>query len=230
MSQSLTIVVPGRSHHQATIWDDGVIRYDGYSGSRLGAWQSRVPGEWAARLLSMVGSLPRITKDAGSEAVTVTVTLGSTTKTHRFADDLSLEKGWHLVACFEGVLGLAAFAPLDVTGLVDMAAWVNAPKVHFRQARVSADAVANADGLIVLAGSMASTSTSPTLEPTYVRIRTTLEHEGAFVLHSEAFVVTRHLYFETPSAAASVLGGSNTNGRTAWKRHEGGDWTTLHLD
>jgi hypothetical protein len=228
MSDSLTFFVP--EQYQATIWSDGVIRFDGQVGPRLGAWQARVPASWYPRLNSLVADLPKPTKTSTEEDFLLTVTTGARTRAHRLGRELTTDAPWRLVTSFQGVLALANFLPLDATGQIDMSRWGEASQVRLAQSRVFAEGLACASGLIVLAGSLASTSTAPTLEKNYVRTRASLEKDGAFVLHGDAFVLTRHLFFEAPSAAASVLTGSNTNGRTAWKRPEGGDWTTLHLD
>lgn len=228
MSDSLTIFIA--EQYQATIWSDGVIRFDGQTGSRLGSWQARVPASWYPRLDAFVADLPKPTRTATEGTVLLTITTGSRTRAHRLGRELSSEASWRLVTSFQGVLSLANFLPLDATGQIDMAKWADASRVRLAQSRVFAEGLACASGLIVLAGSLASTSTAPTLEKNYVRTRASLEGEGAFSLSGDTFVLTRHLFFEAPSAAASVLTGSNTNGRIAWKRPEGGDWTTLHLD
>jgi hypothetical protein len=227
MSDSLTFFVP--EQYQATIWSDGVIRFDGQAGPRLGAWQARVPASWYPRLNALVADLPKPTRTSTDETVLLTVTTGTRTRAYRLGRELTADAPWRLMTSFQGVLALANFLPLDTTGQMDMSRWAESSRVRLAQTRVFAEGLACASGLLVLAGSLASPSTSPTLEKNYVRARASLEKEGAFVLLGDAFLLTRHLFFEAPSAAASVLTGSNTNGRTAWKRPEGGDWTTLNL-
>ena len=94
----------------------------------------------------------------------------------------------------------------------------------------SARGLATTDALVVLAGSAAATSTVPTLEDTYAEQRSGLAADGGFELGSDRFVVTRHLLFQSPSAAASVMAGSNTNGRRAWRDSHGRTWADHALD
>ena len=59
--------------------------------------------------------------------------------------------------------------------------------------------------------------------------RAQLEANGVFELRQDRFLLTRHLYFRSPSAAASVISGSNTNGRHAWRDDVGHSWADLDL-
>ncbi|MFV0458506.1 MAG: DUF4357 domain-containing protein [Actinomycetales bacterium] len=60
-------------------------------------------------------------------------------------------------------------------------------------------------------------------------MRTELIDDGTFSIHGDHFRITRHLHFASPSAAASVLVGSNTSGPSVWRDSSGHTWSELDL-
>jgi hypothetical protein len=135
-----------------------------------------------------------------------------------------------LATLIDGMASLTNWTPLDVTGEVDLAGWASAIPMTMSGGSCSARALATTAGLVVLAGSAAATSTAPTLEDTYAEQRSRLAADGGLELGSDRFLVTRHLMFQSPSAAASVMAGSNTNGRRAWRDSHGRSWADHGLD
>lgn len=131
---------------------------------------------------------------------------------------------WLLATVLDGIASSATWAPLDIRDEVDFGQWISAVPMVFIQGACFANGLANDLGVVVLAGSVASTSTAPTLEPNYADRRSELAEDGSFELVADRFVLTRHLAFDSPSAAASVFAGSNTNGRRAWRDTHGRTW------
>lgn len=67
-------------------------------------------------------------------------------------------------------------------------------------------------------------------QSSYRELRSQLIDDGTLVLDEDTFRLSRHLLFTSPSAAASVLAGSNTSGRRAWRDAAGRAWSELALD
>ena len=117
-----------------------------------------------------------------------------------------------------------------MTGSKDFASWAFGTPVWMRVGSSFASGLAAKGSIVVLAGCQASTTTSPSLESNYKEARTNLIDDGALLLEGDHFRLTRHLHFPSPSAAASVLVGSNTSGRRAWRNAVGDTWSELDLD
>ncbi|MGI8808925.1 MAG: DUF4357 domain-containing protein [Acidimicrobiales bacterium] len=227
---SVTLVRTVPRSYQVTYWADGIARWDGLTGERLGAWQARVNPAWTATAGRLLDGFGEGVQNQGRAEVTVSLDLDG----HQSA--LSAQVGgepeplWVLATLIDGMASLTDWTPLDVTGEVDLAAWVSAIPMTMSVGSCSARGLATIGGLVVLAGSAAATSTAPTLEDNYVEQRTRLAADGGFELGTDRFVVTRHLLFQSPSAAASVMAGSNTNGRRAWRDSHGRTWADHALD
>ncbi|MDB4403189.1 GIY-YIG nuclease family protein [bacterium] len=77
------------------------------------------------------------------------------------------------------------------------------------------------DGFVVKAGSLASRDTRPSCNPGRRRLRETLVEEGVLEVEPDGLRFTVDFQFSAPSAAATIVAGGNTNGRTAWKDSSG---------
>jgi len=137
---------------------------------------------------------------------------------------------WLLGTAIDGLVNRLHWIPLDVTGDSDFARWATGVPVWIGIGRAIASGFAADGSVIVLAGGQASTTTSPSLETNYKEMRTNLINDGSFSLDGNHFRITRHILFASPSAAASVLVGSNTSGRRAWRNSMGQAWSALDLD
>lgn len=76
---------------------------------------------------------------------------------------------------------------------------------------------------VVLQGSTAL----PRIEGGYADLKRQLMRNGSLIQDNKVFQFTRDVPFNSPSAAAAVIRGQNTNGRTYWKLNNGmtyGDW------
>lgn len=227
-SVTLSRTVP--QAYQVTYWSDGVARWDGLTGDRLGAWQAKVNPTWTGPVRPILDALVEGPPRKGRAEVTVALDMDGRQTTHSAQAGCESQALWVLATLIDGMVTLTDWAPLDVTGEDDLGAWASAIPMTMSLGHCAARGLAATAGIVVLAGSVAATSTAPTLEANYAEQRSRLAADGGFELGSDRFVVTRHLLFQSPSAAASVMAGSNTNGRRAWRDSHGRTWADLALE
>lgn len=221
---SITLARTVPQAYQVTYWADGVARWDGLTGDRLGAWQARVEPTWTGRVRPILEALVERPPHKSRAEVTVALDMDGRRTTHSAEVGREPEALWVLATLIDGMSRLTEWAPLDITGESDLAGWASAIPMTMSVGSCSARGLAATAGMVVLAGSVAATSTAPTLEANYAKQRSKLATDGGFELGLDRFVVTRHLLFQSPSAAASVMAGSNTNGRRAWRDSHGRTW------
>lgn len=82
----------------------------------------------------------------------------------------------------------------------------------------NARGISVADGFTVLSGSKVASGVTPSFSITLQKIRSRLMDTG--VIDGD-YRFTRDYLFSSPSTAASIVRGANTNGRTAWKNQQG---------
>lgn len=226
--ESITLRRWNSSRYQVTVWADGVVRWDAESGPRLGAWQGWADSTWTSTLAEMASVLPKSAATPNSDASLVIETPKRRIE-HSLGGAAEHPEVWALGMLVDGICAHIRWLPFDVTGADDLAVFGGGQALTFRGSGANADALAVPDAMLVLAGSFASPTTSPTLENNYTEIRESLIEDGALTLVDDAFVMTRHLVYESPSASASVLAGSNTNGRRAWRDPMGRTWAELFV-
>jgi len=73
------------------------------------------------------------------------------------------------------------------------------------------------DGFAVMKGSSIASSTVPSMSDSVKKLRNSLIENGII---DKDFKLTRDYIFTSPTLAASVVIGRNTNGRTKWKNNE----------
>lgn len=79
-----------------------------------------------------------------------------------------------------------------------------------------------AEGMTVLKGSMARGTITGSFEDTGFHVmRKKLQIEGVLQVSGEHLVFTQDFPFNSPSAAAAIVIGNNTNGWVAWRTHDG---------
>jgi hypothetical protein len=227
---AITLARIAPSEYQVTYWNDGVARFDGRSGPRQGAWDAHVEPAWfneAAQLTRSLQPGRRISKDT-----LVTLVLDT------IDDRLSYEASetdeppgfWTLSTLIDGMCQRTRWFPLDTTGLEDFTRFGAGTPVWMTIAGATATGLSLDGTVLVLAGAQASTKTTSSLEEVYKRKRSELIDDGSLALDEDIFRLTRHMPFPSPSAAASVLAGSNTSGRRAWRNAAGRPWSELGLD
>jgi hypothetical protein len=77
------------------------------------------------------------------------------------------------------------------------------------------------DGFVVLAGSRARSTQTPSIHAFLVDTRQRLRDRGVLEPQGDHLVFAQDFRFTSPSTAASVLVGGNANGRKAWKTPDG---------
>lgn len=222
---SITLARSGPISFQLTLWPDGVARWDGHSGLRPGAWQALIDPVAFARLESVADGL--LASPCVDPDLSVVIESGGLRSVFEANSGEETGQLWMIATLLQGIAFTASWAPLDVSGQMDFLPWMNGIELTFSQGRCRASALGLPEGLIVLAGSWAATATAPTLEPNYAQQRSNLVEDGTLAYSEDHLRLQRHLWFMSPSAAASVMAGSNTNGRKAWQNDRGSRWSEL---
>lgn len=227
---SLTLARHGQDDYRITIWPDGVTRFDGWTKTRQGAWEGQFNPQWFAWVADLTRGIEPGKQEASDSLVTLVVETADNRFVYESGDKHEPESFWLLGTAIDGLTQRVHWIPLDVTGANDFARWATGVPLWMSIGSAIASGFASDGSIIVLAGGQASTTTSPSLEANYKEMRTSLIDDDALSLDGDHFRITRHLLFASPSAAASVLVGSNTNGRRAWRNSKGHAWSELDLD
>jgi Domain of unknown function (DUF4357) len=212
-----------------TYWDDGIARWDAAEGHRSGAWQAKIPIEWFRRASGLAAILHNLDRTREPEVI-IRVDGSDEQISYGAKGGQEPDSFWILATLLDGIAAQTLWAPLDTTGELDLSSWATSVLMTLAKGSCYAHALARPEGLVVLAGSQAATSTAPALEDNYKSQRADLAADGTFELRHDRFTLIRHLFFGTPSAAASVMAGANTNGRRAWKDSSGRSWADLEFD
>lgn len=224
--RSLTLA---RHDCRITTWPDGVARFDGNAGPRQGAWESRFDPQWFGWMAGLVRNIEPGRLGTSDSAATLVVETADNRFVYESSDTHEPESFWLLSTTIDGLAQRVHWIPLDVKGANDFAPWARGVPVWMSIGNAIASGFAADSSIIVLAGGQASTTTSPSLEDNYKEMRTSLIDDDSLSLDGDHFRITRHLHFASPSAAASVLVGSNTSGRRAWRDAKGHTWSELDL-
>jgi hypothetical protein len=218
------------SEYQVTYWNDGVARFDGRSGARRGAWDAHVEPAWFHEATKLAHSLQpgrRLSTDALATLVLDTVD----NRLSYEASETDEPPGfWTLSTLIDGMCQRTRWSPLDTEGKEDFTRFSAGTPIWMSVAGASATGLGLDGAVLVLAGAQASTKTTQSLEEAYKRKRSELIDVGTLALEEDTFRLSRHVLFPSPSAAASVLAGSNTSGRRAWRNAAGRAWSELGLD
>lgn len=227
---SITLARELPAEYQVTYWADGIARFDGRSGQRQGAWDAEVDPNWFSHVAKLARNIQPGRRAEGEVPVNIVVD----TDDNRFAYDAAQENEpaefWVLSTLIDGMCQRTIWSPLDVSGISDFAIFATATPVWMSASEATATGFALKGSVLVLAGAQASTSTYPSLQKAYQELRSDLIKDESLVLRGDRFHLKRHLLFTSPSAAASVLAGSNTSGTRAWKDSSGRTWAGLGLD
>lgn len=115
------------------------------------------------------------------------------------------------------VLGLTAFEPVQGSGDQEG----NGDVFLLKGPQTDASGAEAADGFVVFAGSKGRTAQVPSIDEYALALRASLQAEGVLRPEGDHLVLTRDCLFASPSTAAMVLLGRNSNGRTEWKTEDG---------
>ncbi len=79
----------------------------------------------------------------------------------------------------------------------------------------------SSDGFVVFKGSKAAGIITPSMTPSFVKLRERLIEEGILEDSGDYYEFTDDYIFSSPSTAAVIVMGRNANGLTEWKQKEG---------
>lgn len=212
-----------------TYWDDGIARWDAAEGRRVGAWQAKIPIEWFRRAAALTATLHGLGRTREPEVI-IRVDGSDEQISYGATEGREPESFWILATLLDGMAAKTPWAPFDTSGELDLSVWTTSVLMTLAKGYCFAQALARPEGLVVLAGSQPATSTGSALEDNYKFQRAGFAADGTFELRHDRFTLVRHLFFSTPSAAASVMAGANTNGRRAWKDSSGRSWADLEFE
>ncbi|MDZ7578430.1 MAG: DUF4357 domain-containing protein [Candidatus Nanopelagicales bacterium] len=227
---SLTLYRAGPRSYQVTLWPDGTVRWDGDGGDRIGAWQATVDPSWMDPLSDMVRTLPSPTRTSRGAVDHLVIETGRGRADHAVRARPDPAEAWCLAMVVDGICTQLNWSPLDSSGAADFSPWAHGCALWLQQGRARGLALALREGVLLLAGSTANTSTGEALEENYKSKRTELLDDGSLRFMGDVLLLKRHLLFTSPSAPARLLIGSNTNGRRAWRDANGSTWAELGLD
>jgi hypothetical protein len=217
-----------RFNYQVTLWADGVIRWDGDVGPRMGAWQCSVDKAWLAAMAGLVSLLPVSKKRKGGSYGSLLLESDERRMLYPLTHDADPVAAWRLAMLIDGVCMHLDWVPLDVNDRDDFSEFVRGEWMTLREGNAYGQALSLGMDMLLLAGSTASTSSAPTLSGSYQMTRDELLEDGGLALRGDLLVLTRHVLFESPSPPACLLTGHNANGRRLWRDSTGASWAQLH--
>ncbi|GIU83251.1 MAG: methionine sulfoxide reductase [Acidimicrobiales bacterium] len=116
---------------------------------------------------------------------------------------------------------LLLFEVLGVTAFEKPAEEPDNPRLYLESTGVKAEGRETADGFIVYAGAIARRETTSSMKEYRRSLRDKLIEARILVPEGDHLRLTQDYLFSAPSAAATVLLGRSTNGRTAWRDEKG---------
>ena len=227
---AITLARGAPTEYKVTYWSDGIARFDGYSGQRRGAWDAHIDQVWFARASKLARKLQPGYRLESVASATLAVDTVDGRLVYEAPETDEPAEFWALSTLIDGMCQRTTWAPFDTSGKDDFSPFSVGTPVWMNVGEATATGFGLRGAVLVLAGARASTSTHPSLEKAYQKVRSELIDADDLVLDNDGFYLTRHLLFTSPSAAASVMSGSNTSGRRAWKDSRGRAWSVLDLD
>lgn len=214
---------------QLSLWPDGVGRLVGRSGEFSGKWTGQLPLRRVLHVFSIVSTLTESSfapeQSLGRTSLRTLITFAGQ-ESPPLALDTDLDEAgavlWTLRQMISGLVKEGQWYPEKGYELRSGAAFLNAARFRLSTKNADASALINAEGVVVLAGSRASTVTMASLSDTLKSLRERMvEWELWETLNDDQYVINAHMFFHTPSQAASALCGSLTNGLDAWIDRDG---------
>lgn len=208
-----------------SLWPDGLALVEGRSGTYVGGWTGQLPLRRVLHIFSVVSTLTQI--DGSTIEATPRKNLMRLLVAFANEDSppLSLhvnldEAGaviWSLRQMITGLIREGLWYPTKGYQLKSGAGFAGANRFVLLTKNANATALINGTGIVVLAGSKASTVTAASLSDTLKDLRERMvEWEFWEPLNDDQYLVNQHMFFQSPSQAANVLCGSPTNGFDMW--------------
>lgn len=228
--QAITLARRTFPAYQVTYWSDGTARFDGTAGYRQGAWSAIIPTLWFRDAVQHARNVQSgwLPIDEPSASLVLDTVDGRVV--YDAPDTAEPSAFWLLGTLVDGMCQRTDWVPLDTSGLADFPRFTQGTTVSLSLPGVRATGLALDGAVLVLAGALVSVTTSAALDLNYQHMRTTYVDDETFALNGDTFRLEQHVLFDSPSSAASVLAGSNTNGRRVWRNAAGQTWSELELD
>lgn len=160
-----------------------------------------------SRLIDMAQAGRRVDLENGNAPRTPFLSEADRSDADAFLDDMLL---------IYPILGVSAFEPH-----MALKPPIAASRLRLASNEASATGEDAAEGFTVFAGAIARVQERPSLHPYLHALRQELVETGVLVSGPTGLQLTIDYRFSSPSTAAGVLIGGNTNGRTAWKDAQG---------
>jgi hypothetical protein len=200
-----------------TLWSTGFCQFVGSTHHRPGTWQAQIPTqhfEWLSDTAERLGTETLRKRKAAQSLIMTGDGAEWRIEQHEVIQDAQF---WLVASIIDGIASRTYWAPLDRTGEQDFYRYSLQPQVHleYGQARAKGNAVDG--GVLVIAGAIASTAETPSLQSHYHQLRRKMIDRQQLEYYNGRLILTEHVFFDSPSKAACILTGSITNGRNAWK-------------
>ncbi len=158
-----------------------------------------------ARLVQLAREAKRCELENGNEPQRPSLSEADVAEVEGFLDEMLL--------CFP-VLGVSIFEkPAHPTP--------NALQLFIKVKGLNATGYESPQGFVVRAQSAAVTSETPSCAPYLCELRHALHAKGILLRKGDALTFTQDYAFDSPSMAAGVVRGANSNGRVEWKTKQG---------
>ncbi len=98
---------------------------------------------------------------------------------------------------------------------------INIEPYHIKHTSLIAKMIEDDRGFIVLKGSQASKTLTPSITQTYINLRNKLINEGSLIDNGEFYEFAEDVVFKSISAASNIVLGRQSNGNTEWLNESG---------
>ena len=144
------------------------------------------------------------------------------------SDTAELEEFMAYVKVLLSSLGFKPFEPLVKP--VDVSFGSDEERLYLKGRSVSAQGQRTAEGFVVFAGSEMALESVPSCGASIIKLRNELIQTGVVEAGSHGHVFKQDYLFGSPSRAAVVVLGRNTNGLTKWRNSHGISLKELESD
>jgi hypothetical protein len=108
--------------------------------------------------------------------------------------------------------------------------FVSGDELHLSVSGLHATAIQTNEGIVVLAGSDATSNITQSLSFGYRDFRQKLIDTGALLMESSKYKFAKDVLFSSPSAAAAIIVGYSYNGAQGWKNSQGKSLKTIEQE
>lgn len=158
-----------------------------------------------SRLIALATEAKRCVLDNGNCPVLPNMSEMDIAESEGFLDEILL--------CLP-IIGVNVFAKPEEKKIGDQL-------LHLKGADSEAKGYESADGFVVVKGSIARQSVTPSMDQRVAKIRDSLVERELLIPNGKQYALSQDYTFSSPSQAAAVMMGRNANGRIEWKNAKG---------